>query len=121
MRVRRLRVLAILLGTTTMALGAGSFAACAAVPDIHFVTEDARADQVADAPNGQDSGKDAAVEGGGCAAPPPAAGALCCPGTSTWCVGQCDTASCGECATKCQTGEVCCGKPGNVLCKRSCN
>jgi hypothetical protein len=121
MRVRHLRARAMLLGTAMTALGAASFAACESVPDIHFVTDDARADgPAADGPSGQDgSVLDARIEAS-CSAPAPAAGATCCAGSRTWCVGQCDTASCGECAAKCVTGEVCCGKPGNVLCKPSC-
>lgn len=123
MRVRRLRALAVALGTMTPALGAASLAACEAVPDLHFVADDARADgPAADGPNGQDGGRSdgpAPIEAS-CSAPAPAAGATCCAGSSTWCVGQCDTAKCGECAAKCGTGEVCCGKSGTVLCKSSC-
>jgi hypothetical protein len=118
MRVRHVRALALLLATTGAALGAASFAACAAVPELHFVADDARADVASDAPTGQDGGRDARGDGS-CGDPAPAGG-VCCPASSTWCVGQCDTANCAECRTKCATDEVCCGKPGNVLCKRSC-
>ncbi|HSO34425.1 MAG TPA: hypothetical protein VLT33_17950, partial [Labilithrix sp.] len=60
---------------------------------------------------------------GVCVGASPAAGATCC-GT-IWCGGDCNQANCDQCAQKattasCQAGDSCCGKTGNVLCKKQC-
>ena len=111
----------------TLAGTVGS-ASCAAVPDIQFVPDDARSDApgVDAAPDGAgvDGSRDgAAGDAGVCTSPSPGAGATCC--GSMWCVGQCDAFNCDDCAQKarsgaCAAGDVCCGKAGNVVCKKQC-
>jgi hypothetical protein len=106
-----------------------AYVGCASVPDIRFV---------GDSPNTGDDGGDASTDGataadgdGGsdgavvrdaapaCTTASPGGGATCC-GT-VWCIGDCSSANCDDCANRgCQTGEFCCGKTGNVLCKTRC-
>jgi hypothetical protein len=89
---------------------------CASVPDLRFVPDDAgsRADASDGAP--RDSGRDAS---GQCTGASPDPGAVCC--GPVWCVGECAGSNCDDCALKgCASGEVCCGKSGNVLCKSRC-
>jgi hypothetical protein len=113
MRMVRVLPFVIAASASVLLLVAGG---CAAVPDIQFVPDDARAD----GPPG-DGGRDAPVDTGPvtCTAPSPGVDAVCC--GASWCVGDCGGSNCGVCAAKCSPSEVCCGKPGNVLCKDKCN
>lgn len=122
MRKRRLDAVAVTLG---LALGSSvvvltAAPGCGSVPDIYFVDDDATTDRRLDA-GGVDSSSDArAVDSAiPCPAASPSAGAVCC-GT-VWCVGECGASSCSKCEQAgCATGETCCGKSGNVLCKKQC-
>lgn len=114
-----------------------AFAACAPVPDLQFVDDtDAGARDAGGADGARltdgdldasissdgtiNTPTDAAVDGeaGTCPAPAPDVGSVCC--GPVWCVGQCETANCNACATKCASGTTCCGKNGTVVCKAQC-
>ena len=110
-------------GLAVSLLVAACFAGCGSVPDIRFVPDDAGA---TDGQAGGDARADARTDGGGgadasvgsCKAPSPAA-ATCC--GSVWCLGDCNSMNCDDCAKKgCAADEICCGKTGNVLCKARC-
>lgn len=119
MRVRRWSpavVVSCVLALVTIWLALG----CEAVPDIHFVSDDASSDaggRDADATTdgGADTGADAGLR---CSGSAPGAAATCC-GT-VWCLEDCSPANCARCEQKGCPGELCCGKAGNVLCKPSC-
>jgi hypothetical protein len=102
-----------------------AFSLLAAVPDIRFVSD------------ATDTGPDGAPDGGGktdgdastdgsstdaatsCTSPSPGGGATCC--GDVWCIGDCSSTNCDQCATRgCLAGEFCCGKVGNVVCKTRC-
>lgn len=126
---RRLRGAATALGATATLLAAACYAGCEAVPDIRFVTADGAAEARSDAPTGDGGATDSSdgsardADASSCTGPSPGAGATCC-GT-VWCEGDCAQANCDLCAQKavsggCLPGDVCCGKTGNVVCKRQC-
>jgi hypothetical protein len=93
-------------------------AACAAVPDIRFMTD---ASATPDGSSQTDAGDGGGGDAGPCPGPQPAGGVCC--GT-IWCVGMsgpCDPGKCAECeAMPCAGGDICCGKVGMVQCKSSC-
>ncbi|MDF2696495.1 MAG: hypothetical protein K0S65_4878 [Labilithrix sp.] len=93
-----------------------SAAGCESVPEIRFVEEAG----APDVPERDGGGPDA--DGGGeliCSGLAPAGG-TCCNGV-VWCVGECDPASCNDCAARgCAQGLLCCRKGGSVLCKEKC-
>lgn len=129
MRSRRLRAAAMTIGVTATLLSAACYAGCEAVPEIRFVGADAGEASRSDSPSGEGgtdasdgSAKDGA-DASSCTGSSPSAAALCC--APIWCEGDCNPANCDECAVKarsgmCQAGDVCCGKTGNVVCKRQC-
>ena len=103
---------------------AASYLGCAAVPEIRFVDDsvfEGGGDASTDGPKTDGSG-DGAIDRDGataCTTTSPGGGATCC-GT-VWCVGDCSSVNCDECANRgCQSGEFCCGKTGNVMCKTRC-
>ena len=101
---------------------------CASVPDIRFVSDvpEGGPDDASTAIDGAKTDGSVANDGsmGGDAAPScttasPGGGATCC--GDVWCIGDCSSTNCDLCANRgCQTGEVCCGKTGNVVCKTRC-
>lgn len=118
-RARALAATAALTAVTAWYLG------CAAVPDIRFVDDsaDSGADTGADGANadGNGSGDGSVFRDGtaACTSPSPGGGATCC--GDVWCIGDCSSINCDQCASRgCQGGEVCCGKTGNVMCKTRC-
>ena len=115
----RVFVVGIVPGSVAV-LGA---AACQAVPDIHFVDEDARADGAqGDGSSGAPDTGLTDASPGACTVPSPGSGAVCC-GT-VWCTpggGSCTPARCADCEkTACSGGDLCCAKPQGVLCKKTC-
>ena len=118
MRSRRPRGIA--LGAAIAAYSACA-AGCEAVPDIHFVEDEAGAPRIDAGSDGPETGVDAAPTS--CVTPSPGPGATCC-GT-VWCTpgvsSTCTPASCAECEkSACQTGELCCARPQGALCKKTC-
>jgi hypothetical protein len=108
----------------TALLVTAAYLGCAAVPDIRFVAEDAGSQVDADAATPTDGAptadgamaRDAAA---GCTTASPGGGATCC--GDVWCTGDCSATNCDQCASRgCQTGELCCGKMGTVVCKTRC-
>jgi hypothetical protein len=103
-----------------------SYVGCASVPEIRFVEDSADSgggDTIIDGARTDGAGgtdgtvvRDAA---GTCTTASPGGGATCC-GT-VWCVGDCSSTNCDECARGgCQSDEFCCGKTGTVMCKTHC-
>lgn len=114
MRLRRFAGAFILLAAACF------HAACAAVPDIRFVPDDAAS---ADGSGGRDGGADSARDGGPDAPPVctearPDADATCC--GPFWCVGECTPSSCDECTRKgCPASDLCCAKGGTAVCNKA--
>lgn len=105
--------------TALVLVVASCWLGCESVPDIRFVEGDASAEGDAAGEGGtRDAAPDAADAAAACRSAQPA-GATCCGGV--WCLESCGPANCNECALAgCADGEVCCGKTGNVLCKKGC-
>ena len=123
--------LALTLAPRTLAatlLVTASYVGCAAVPDIRFVSDSAEGGADADAGAATDGAKtDGNTSNDGSVAPDatpscttasPGGGATCC--GAVWCIGDCSSANCDQCARSCQAGEFCCGKTGTVMCKARC-
>ena len=119
---RKLRHHRVLL-VASVALVAVVYVGCASVPDIRFVndaTETGADTGAGDGPTTDgskdgSSGHDATTT---CTSPSPGGGAACC--GQVWCIGDCSGTNCDLCAASCQSGEFCCGKMGNVMCKPRC-
>jgi hypothetical protein len=121
--------LALKLAPRTLAatlLVTASYVGCAAVPDIRFVSDAAEggtdASTSADAATDGNASNDGSVVRDAaptCTTASPGGGATCC--GDVWCIGDCSSANCDQCASKgCQAGEFCCGKMGTVVCKTRC-
>jgi hypothetical protein len=120
MRSRGLRAVTGTIGVTATLLAAACYAGCEAVPDIRFVTDDARSDSPVPRDALVDSGDGSVGQDAGPCGPLPEPGATCC--GVEWCIG-CDPAQCNECGQKCtQQAGLCCPTPGTVVCnKAKCN
>ncbi len=88
--------------------------ACEGVPTLTFAQADANADAAVDAADaGPPPDIDSDVEGG-CDASDAQGPFLCC--GAVVCEGQC-TGQCDVCLSRCASGEVCCAKNNNVVCR----
>ena len=116
--MKRARAL-VVAAVTSVAL---SYLGCGAVPEIRFVDDgaDGAADTGATDGPKTDGANDGSLDGAGaCTTASPGGGATCC--GDVWCLGECSAFNCDQCAARgCQAGELCCGKPGNVVCKTHC-
>lgn len=115
----RFQALAGVLGLLGLAAAACCLG-CEPVPDLVFVPDDGgSADASADRDARADADAASADAAAACTGARPDPGATCC--APVWCVGECGPSNCEACARKgCASGELCCGKPGTVLCKDSC-
>jgi len=121
----RHEVLRRAFGVLLASIGVGSVTVaggCEPVPDLHFVS-DAGGDTRDDADADRDAATTDAISSEAstsCPTPAPAGDAVCC--GSSWCQSGCNASACAECVAKgCRVGEVCCVKPGTVVCQKECS
>jgi hypothetical protein len=111
-----MRVL-LAFGLTSLLLFCGG----CGVPEVTLVGDDASEAQAEVGPDGpQEAGDDGSLDGpesstdGGCVADSPPSGYICC--GSLACGGQCTSATCSDCTTRCEAGQDCCLRGSNMTC-----